>query len=992
MKDLLNMLNPEQKKAVETLTGPVLVLAGPGTGKTHLLTTRIAYLLQAGIGAEPQNLLCLTFTEAGAVEMRDRLQKWIGNDAYKIKISTFHGFCEWVMSEYPQHFEDTRGERLVADDLQKALAFRDAIKAKKWEYFSNIWDEFTFQWKILGAISKLKRENISSDDLRALIPEEQKRLEADESNFYKRKTGNFQAGDFKPAKRKEIDQKVEKMNELADFWDVYEEKLSNAGYFDFDDQLMWVVKALQENENLKLDLQEQYQWVMVDEYQDTNSAQNAIVWSLTDYDNTPNVFAVGDDDQAIYRFQGASVENIFEFQQKFSSRTDVTLSANYRSAQNILDAAFSVIGKNLDRVDPEKSLIAGGTNTKYPGTITKAEFGSRYLEIGFLVDQIRKQLENGVKPNDMAVLVRKNAEILEVARELPKFGIPVSAQVFQNIFDHEYVKILILMVQIFSDPKNDDQIMELLHAPFFEINGATLLQFSLALHKQKKVSAIEFLILESESKPELKKVLDLIVHTRQQYWHCRPEVVVEKLLYESGLGTYLSSLDSVDTMESWQNIRKFLEWVTEQRCEQLSDLLERIDLHRQLKIAVRPDPLPADRRAVHIMTAHKSKGQEFDVVFLPGLQDKVWGNPRGMVGLPLPHLFQEDHDENEDERRLFFVALTRARKELYLSYSQTDFSGRSKNPSIFWNEIPDDLCTILPIDETEESVQKLLPVFLATPDAPPLLESEKDVLREYVKKFVWSATSLQSFLDCPRRFLYQNLYRFPRKPLPQMALGTALHEALEKYMRQYKDTDTKPPKSEILAQFDRALRGQNLEKEDFVKFQEHGREVLSHYFDEKEATWNTDDLIEFSFSKYAPSIDSIRITGTMDKIVFIDEMKTKAKIVDYKSGKPKPIKKDERLWRQLVFYDLLARHSKGISWTVDSCELEFLTPDYTGKLGKRSLEVTEKDRAQVIQELKDSHEKLQNFEFPMVENPENDPEIDYWQSFGSRQQRKETLF
>jgi DNA helicase-2/ATP-dependent DNA helicase PcrA len=982
MKDLLKMLNPEQKKAVETLTGPVLVLAGPGTGKTHLLTTRIAYLLQAGIGADPENILCLTFTESGAVEMRDRLQKWIGNDAYKIKISTFHGFSEWIMTEYPQYFEDTRGERVVADDLQKALAFQQTVKAKKWNHFSNVWNEFTFQWSILAAISTLKRENISSDDLRSLIPEEQKRLESDESNFYKRKTGQFQAGDFKPSKRQEIDQKIEKMHELADFWDVYESKLSEAGYFDFDDQLMWTVRALQEQENLKLDLQERFQWVMVDEYQDTNSAQNAIVWSLTDHDSTPNVFAVGDDDQAIYRFQGASVENIFEFQKQFAFRTDVTLSQNYRSAQNILDAAFSVIGRNLDRVDPEKSLTAGGENNSYSGAITKAEFGSRYLEIGFLVDQIQKQLQSGVAPNDIAILVRKNAEVLEIAKELPKFGIPVAAQVFQNIFDHASVKQLILMLHIFADPSHDNQIMELLHVPFFEISGKRLLQFSLALHDQKKLSAMEFLIAESETNDELKKVLDLVVHARKHYWHCRPEVITEKLLYESGMGAYLSQLNQEETLDAWQNIRKFLEWMAEQRCEGLDEILKRIELHQQLHIAVRPDSLPADRRAVRIMTAHKSKGQEFEVVFLPGLQDRVWGNPRGMAGIALPHLFQEDHDENEDERRLFFVALTRARKELYLSYSQTDFAGRSKNPSIFWHEIPDEFCEILPIDETEESLQKLLPVFLAAPDAPALLESEKDVLREYVQKFVWSATSLQSFLDCPRKFLYQNLYRFPRKPLPQMALGTALHEALEKYMRQFKTKGILPEKSELLTQFDRALRGQNLEKEDFVKFQEHGRDILDRYFDEKHSTWNTDDLIEFSFGKFSPSIEGIRITGTMDKISFVDEAKTKAKIVDYKSGKPKPIKHGERLWRQLVFYDLLARHSKGVSWIVDSCELEFLTPDHAGKLGKRNLEVTEDDRAQVIQELKDAHAKLQNFEFPMVENPENDPEMDYWQNFG----------
>ena len=982
MRDLLNQLNPEQKKAVEQIYGPVLVLAGPGTGKTHLLTTRIAYLLQQNIGVEPQNILCLTFTESGAVEMRDRLQKWIGNEAYRVKISTFHGFCEWVMQEYPQYFETNRGNREIGDDLQKALVFQEVMKSKKWNYFFNIWDEFTFQRDILKAISDFKRENITPQKLRDLLSEEKKYLENDPDNFYKKKYGKFQAGDFKPGKRIEIDQKIEKMAELADVWEAYEKKLSDHGYFDFDDQIMWVLQEIQTNENLKYDLQEKFQWILVDEYQDTNSAQNVILWTLTDYEN-PNIFAVGDDDQAIYRFQGASVKNIFDFQNHFSKSLQVILSKNYRSAQNILDGAFQVIAHNLDRIDTEKKLIASGKDIDYPGTITKAVFGSRYLELAFLVEQIRHQLKQGVAPHEISILVRKNVEVLEIARELPKFGIPVAAQVFQNIFENSYVKILILMMEIFSDPLHDEKIMELLHTPFWNISARKLLQFSLGLYKQKGKSAIEFLLEQSEKDETLKKVLDLIVESRKNYRHCRPEVLTEKLLYESGLAEYLVSQKDEDTIEAWQNIRKFLDWIRDQKqCEDLKTLLDRIHLQNQLHIAIRPDPIPGGKRSVQVMTAHKAKGQEFKVVFIPGLLDRVWGNTRDWNKIPMPHIFKDEHDSNEDERRLFFVACTRAKKELYLSYSETDFSGKDKNPSIFWHELSDDLCAIFPMDKVEESLQKILPVFLSSGDQVQLLPEEKELLAENVKRFIWSATSLQNFIECPRRFLYQNLYKLPRKPLPYLALGTALHEALEKYMRVFKETKILPDKQVLLDQFERALRGQNLEREDFKKFQEHGKSVLENYFTHRKEEFSPQNLIEFNFGQFAPAIDGIRVTGKMDKIVFFDNHKLTAKIVDYKSGKLKPIKKGERFWRQLVFYDLLARNSKGVSWKVESCELEFLTPDSNGKLGVRNYKVTEEDRIQVIQELKEAHKKLQNFEFPFVPNPENDPEIDYWQSFG----------
>lgn len=979
--DFLKNLNPAQREAVEKIYGQVLVLAGPGTGKTHLLTTRIAHLLAQDVGAEPQNILCLTFTESGATQMRDRLQQWIGNEAYKVKISTFHGFCQWVMDEYPQYFSSLRRNREIADDLQKALAFQDAIQSQKWEFFSNVWDDFIFRNDVLKAISQLKRENISIEDFRKMIPGEKEKLESNPDNFYKRKFGEFNVGDFKPQKREEIDRKIRKMTELASFWEVYETKISDRGFFDFDDQLMWVVEEIQKNKNLRLDLAERFQWVLVDEYQDTNSAQNQLLWSLSDFQDDPNIFAVGDDDQAIYRFQGASVENIFEFQKKFPSHTQITLTENYRSAQNILDGAFACIKKNTHRADPQKKLTASGTNKSFSGKIHKATFGARLSELGFLVEQIQNAFKEKIEPGDIAVLCRKNAEVREIARELPKFGIPVAAHIFQNIFEHEWVRILILLLQIFSDSSHDEKLFELLHAPFFKISKEKLFHLSL----QRNEEDLEFIsLLEKEAgkDPEIQKVLDFLMTSRQKFWHCRPEVLTQKLLYESGLAQYISRKENESVSEDWQMIRKFNEWVGEQKCENLKEILERIELHQKLQIAVSPDPLPADRRAIQVMTAHQAKGREFDIVFIPGILDRVWGNNINRDGVPLPHVFKDDHDGNEDERRLFFVALTRARKEIFLSFASTDFSGRERNPSQFWHEIPDEKCNILAQDEIEASVQKLLPVFLSTTDNPLFTEQEKEILSQRVKSFVWSATSLDAYLTCPRKFLYQNLLRFPRKPLPQLALGVALHESLERSLREFQKDKRLPSISYILEEYERALRGQNLEKKEYEKILEHGKEVLEFYFQERAHTFLPESLTEFDIRKFNPEIDGIRITGKVDRVDFLDESKTKVKIVDYKSGKPRPIKEGESLWRQLVFYDLLVRQSKGISWQVEMCELEFLTPDATGKLGQRQLQVVAEDRESVIEELKSCHEKIQNLEFPFIPNLEGDQEIDYWQSFG----------
>lgn len=967
-------LNSQQKKVVEKVFGPVLVLAGPGTGKTHLLTARIGQILQK-TDANPENIVCLTFTTAAAVEMRERLRKKIGPAAYKVWIGTFHGFAEWVMSAYPEKFETLRAGREIADDLQQALAFRDAIRSKNWEFHRPVYDELSNKYDVLSAISKLKREHVSPARLRELIPEELERLEVDPKNFYQKKYKTFEAGDWKPAAREKIDRTVAKMTEFSDLWEVYEEKLAARGGYDFDDLIGWVTDALQRDENLRYDLQEKFQWVLVDEYQDTNTAQNQIVWALSDYEQ-PNVFAVGDDDQSIYRFQGASVENIRQFRERFPDRLEIALTENYRSAQPILDAAFSSVKNNVDRADPDRSLVAAGANKKFAGTIERIAVGSRSAEQNGLIEQIRAALADGTDPNEIAVLVRKNREIDELAGVLSRFGIPVAASVRGNILDDENVQHAIKLLQVFAAPTLDDTLFDLLHAPWWDVPADALLRLSLRRHEQKEklVDTLLALAAEVPDSPTANFVKNL-AESRKDFWHCRPEVLAEKLLYESGM---LQHLTAEKNTESLAAVRKFLDWVSDQRCDNLDDLLERVELMQSLAIKVRPDPLPADRRSVHILTAHKSKGREFDVVLVPGLVEGVWSNKRGAgSNVPLPQLFKDSHDENEEERRLFFVALTRARKKILLSHSTTDATGREKNPSMFWFEIPEELATDLDPEPIEEEAQKILPALLQAGKDLHLTRDERDILRSRVEKFVWSATALNNYIECPRRFLFQQLYRFPRRPQPQLALGVALHEALEHTLREQTISE-----DALLRFFERALRGQNLQREEFDRLRAHGEKILQKNFAEKSETWHAPNVeLELDFGKFAPEIDGIRVTGKADKISFSDDTHTHAVIVDYKSGQPKSIRTGERLWRQLVFYDLIARAAK-VPWSVDHCELEFLTPTAAGKLDSKTLQINDEDRAAVTTDLRSAHEKILNLEFPLVENLSGDADIEFWQNFG----------
>ena len=1006
-KNFLESLNPKQREAVEKIYGQVLVLAGPGTGKTHMLTARIANILQK-TDTKAQNILCLTFTNSAAIEMRDRLQKVIGADAYLLKISTFHGFCEWVMEQNPANFSDRIQNSEVIDDLQQALIFKEIINSRKWKYFKSPFDDFFWKHDLISTIGKLKQENLTPQKFRGILPAEKELLLQNPKNFYQKKYKEFKAGDMKPNALAEISRKIEKLEELADFWELYEKNLAKNGFFDFNDQINWVVEALEKDENLRLDLQEQFQFVLVDEYQDTNNSQNKILWALTDYED-PNIFAVGDDDQSIYRFQGASVANVAEFRQRFPKRLEVTLEENYRSTQTILDTAYTVVEKNTERAVQDKKLISKNPKNFAEKKIQKIAVSSRYSEIIFLIEKIKEKIANGTKPNDIAILVRKNSEIINLAKFLPKFGIPVAAQIFRDILENRYVVILKLMLSIFNDPKNDEQLLNLLHAPFWKISREFLAKLSLA-RKDYNQPMLEFLLqfcppfnnsplqggqdislpkcqqnvppqgggmqgVNDSDAQNLAKFLEFFTQSRKDYFHCRPRMLAEKLAYESGLMEFLVKEKD---WEGFSAINKFLNWISQQNKENLAEILELLDLHKKLGIKINPDPVPADKRAVQIMTAHKSKGMEFDAVFIPGLLDGNWGNKRNPAKIPLPHLVADkDFDENEEERRLFFVALTRARQEIYLSYAKTDFNGREKNPAIFWHEVPENFAEILSGEEFEDA--EILPALMYSGENLLLTENEKSILAERVKRFVWSASALNNYLECPRQFLFQNLYKFPRKPNENTAFGVAMHEALERFLREKNST-----LPELLSKYEYALRGQNLTKQKFDDLLDHGKEILTKYFEAKLADGKFAEKnykLEFDFGKYHPHLDGIPVRGRVDKIVFTDDSLNSAKIVDYKSGKPKKIVKGENFWRQLVFYDLLAKNSRGILWTVDSCEIEFLSPR-NDKFVTETYLVTEDDRQAVIAELKEADRKIKNFEFPLVENPDNNEDIEFWQNLG----------
>ncbi len=1000
INQILEKLNPEQRDAVETIFGPVLVVAGPGTGKTQLLTTRIANILsQTDVNAN--NILCLTFTESGAIEMRTRLARWIGKEAYKVKISTFHGFCQSVMQDYSHFFNEEIADFRLADDLDRAQLYREIIDQKKLKHLKPFYDPYYYQRTFFSKISQLKRENFTPESFLKILPEEKEVILKDEKNYYKKNTKYGKAGELKKGVLEKIEKKIKKLEEFTEVWKTFETQKYKKKVYDFDDQILWVVEKIKNDEGLKAELQEQFQFVLVDEYQDTNAAQNDILWSLSDFDDSPNLFVVGDGDQSVYRFQGASLENILDFTSHYPTSKKITLDKNYRSAQSILDSAYESVKINQERLQTESTLLASGVNQKYSGEIYKGTFISRTSEIIYLAQKIDQMISEGENISEIAILVRENKEVLELATMLQKFGkFRISTRAMENIWEDLDVKYLILLLKVFKNPEINETFYRMLRAPFWNISGEQILNIHLRA-KENKTSIARVLQEISKSEKEedknIKKIWETFCVLQKEYHNTSPKIILEKLWHYSGMANFKTKNIKEGGLGDLQKIKKFFDWLAEtEKTFPKSDIdfiLERIALYEDLNIAIYPDPLPEDKNAVQIMTAHRSKGMEFNHVFMPGLVDKVWGNKSNRDILALPHLFATEHDPNEDERRLFFVALTRAKKSLFLSYAETDFTGKEKMMSQFLTEIPENLITPILTEKLEEAAHKLLPIFLSPETKKPFTQDEKSILKKMAQNFVWSASSLQNFMECPLKFYYLNFLKIPTPRIKALGLGSAFHEVLENFIKFIQSStenikfleDEDALNNLIKKLFKTALSSQNFtekEKEDAFLY---GFEILKNYIKNYKEDFKkaSDWQIEGSFRTH---IEEIPVYGRIDKIEILEEKlknnSQKINVVDFKSGKPKNIKQGDRLWRQLVFYDLLITHDSKNKWEIEAIYLDFLTPKPNGAFEKKSLNITDEDREILLSELQSVHKNLLELNFPRVENKEKDTEIDYWQNFG----------
>lgn len=1021
------ILNPEQRKAVDTIEGPVLVVAGPGTGKTQVLALRIVNILKQ-TDTDSKSILCLTFQDASVTAMKNRLAEFIGDEAYKLKIHTFHSFCNDVIRTFPNEFGFS-GNVETIKDIDKLGVFKEILEEKKLTKLQIRNDILGYFKQLEKAISNLKKEFVNPDKLSKLI------------SVY----GN--SLDEKYIKLEES--KIEKMQQLQIFYKSYLQILEERNLIDFDDMIFKVTEKFATNEQFVSYFQEQYLYTLVDEFQDTNSSQLEIIKAIAYYENiTSNVFVVGDDDQTIFRFQGASSNNLTKFLEIFPDTTTITLQTNYRSVQEIVSKSKKLIKNNWDTNTSTETNIfikdynafkqkkEQNQNRKVEPTVQVHEFMHSYHEDYWIGTKIRELIDvYNVEAKEIAVIARTNAQINNITKVLDAKNISYEIKRSASVLEDKNIIFLVQLLETISNPnllKNDILLWQILSHDVFGFNyldifriyqesreaGVNLSSKKIENHHDleglNSSSTNSFHQQESESHPNKTsrknrkdKFLNYILNSPDDFTK-QVKQVVEKLIYLQGVSQNTSFKDLFGYL--LKEIR-FISYVEQQELSfaelnklsslfqyintrskflknySLDTFLQEVKIMQEKNIILPMDPIDLDEKnKIKLITAHGAKGLEYEHVFIyQSIEDKWEKNFGSRNELPLPPLTMteevpvdiikqlNDLEKEIDERRLFYVAMTRAKENLYMTYSKKYYESDSgevetkeKNISRFVLETKTDF-----IETHEDLVQKhteILQQLVNIQTEVNIDQDNKKYLKKYLEKnLTISASGLNKYNKCHYKFLLEDVFKLPTVQGISLQIGTIIHETIDYMLKEFAKGQkfNYSPKLETIIKKGNELFSQNVESisldenTSIEKAKEEvsiGIEAYYKYFINNKSLPHY-PLIEKTFFG---SYNKIRLVGRIDKISNLklnnlekpskglyeqtQHKKYEFQIVDYKTCSRVPSineflgftkGSDKSHLKQLLFYKLILENTTDHNLREYYKNLESLQLEYIDtKLGE----------------------------------------------------------
>lgn len=986
-----NKLNNKQKEAVDATEGPVLVLAGPGTGKTELLSVRAANIIRQK-KAKPENILILTYTNAAAKAMKERLAKILGPKGYEIEVCTFHSFANSIILESEEAANYIQ-EKIEVTDVERIAVFEyildhtegiDAIRPFRAPY--------AYMAEIIKRIGELKNEGITPEEFEDYVDTVKK------DDVYIQ------------------DKHIPRLKALAKVYKLYEaykrgenkEIFDERGRYDFDDMIMLALEAVRKEKELKKEIQAQYTYIMVDEYQDTNGAQLSLLIEIAPGKGA-NVCCVGDDDQSIYRFQGASVGNFKFFLGHFTSAKLITLEKNYRSSKEIVNIAAKIISQlpEGERVSAKKIKNVHEHENKITDF---KQFSTETEELLYIAGKIG-QLKKDIPYNEIAVLVRKREDILKVIDLFQKKGVPYATDGKEDIANEKRVRQM-LDVLYLANCRNATDLTEkdayfyrVISGDYFKIPIQDILKL-INITREKKYKLKETTTLLSEFlnafpvdyKPDapsasnrlhfaswaisrlLSKSQDTPAHAILM--HFIKDVDLYGFILEEFKTNKVLRIRDIRALSSFVNMVKNSDLA--RPGIKLSEFLEEIELRKEHGMPLQGNLVTQEQEGVRVFTAHGSKGLEFNTVFVPFcLQDKSWPVKPRPATIPLPReIFKTKEGAKTkeeiknlslyDETRLFYVASSRAKSQLIYTASPTEDNVASFYIERIGFELKE---CILGEEEAAAGVLTL------SDKKDPFIGTE-EILKDLISGLSLNPTGINTYITCKRKFLYNNVLMIPSEKKRPLVFGTCVHKALEDTYGKFKDTNKFPDFKFFKSSFMKELKFQGVEESIYSQCEREVDKLKPWFYNESKNPVMPIGLEQ----RLSINIGNVIFTGYYDKAELIDEKRKLIRVVDYKTGKPddhiKAIEKYSDLasdecdgyLRQIVAYKLLFDASKKTNngYKVETGKLVFIDTSDIENCKNIEIKVTEDMVEQIENVIKECWKKIKSLEFEKLPKPDKD--------------------
>ena len=771
-KDAYKALNKDQKEAVDSIDGPVMVVAGPGTGKTQVLALRIANIISSDAQISPNYVLCLTFTNAGVKAMRERLLSLIGAAANEVQVSTFHRFALNLIEKNYELLGFEQAPMLMADAESIALV-DEILENNEWHHIRPRGDSSKYFSDLKSIISLTKREAVSPEDFLIEIEKDIKSMSENPDNISSR-------GARKGELKMEIVTKIaslERTREVVLFYEKYEALKKDRGYMDYDDVLAYAVTLAQTSEDVRADLRENHQYILVDEHQDSSGVQNAFleaVWSDTE---KPNIFVVGDDRQLIYGFGGASLSHFTNFRTLFGKAKEITLVQNYRSTQTILDAADALLKSTLATAKLQSNKKGSGDK------LVLRECAYPRDEIIYIANEIAQKIAKGESPDDFAILVPKNYQVRSVIEILRDQNIPVVALGNVSFFSQKETLTIRNILSALSDPYDSVAIAALLLDPAFEIPPLTAHKF---LRENVRKINLETLIANSNGKLFIDPLIKFGM-LMGEWLACSQTLGIHTLIQKIGEDLFFNNAKDHELLvRRVEIIRTYLHILdsnsNQGRQVTLSDFLKNLARLEQYGHEI-PMAVFSGAVGVRVLTLHGSKGLEFENVYIAHLdQSSLMKGKRSGFVLPERIDSMVEIKNEMTARRELYVAITRAKTHCTMSFARQNHDGSSLEQASIISDIPEEFIEYQKSDEMEKEIIARDPkIFISRAKSRPktsLTELAEIVKNEYSSKNV-SVTLLNNFFECPWKWYFRNLLQLPEMKTESLLLGSAVHAGIE---------------------------------------------------------------------------------------------------------------------------------------------------------------------------------------------------------------------